>query len=294
VTGPSGAVGPVVVRRRLGAALRRLREDANMRLEHVAAELEVSPAKISRLETGHSVAKTWDVRNLLSVYGVADAEQRDQILGWVEESKASGWWHPHSDVLSMNLDYYISLEAEAASVSLYAPLVPALLQTPSYARAVLTDLSAGVDRIEGADVDRLVDIRIERQDALRRVEKPLNVSVVLDEAALLRQVGGPAVMREQLTALLSVGESVELRVRSLSAPVSRFALSSFTIFNPRLTTVDHPVVNIEAAGRDYYVEDAADVLEFRNGFQTLWNESQNPRDSRQVIKEHIRHVRPGT
>ena len=287
MTGPSGAVGPVVVRRRLGAALRRLREDADMRLERVAAELEVSPAKISRLETGHSVAKTWDVRNLLTVYGVNDSDRRDQILGWVEESKAFGWWHPHSDILPMNLDYYISLEAEAASVLLYAPLVPALLQTRSYARALLADLFADVDHIEPADLDRLVDIRVGRQEALRRAENPLGVSVVLDEAALLRTVGGPEVMREQLTALLSVVESVEVRVRPLTAPVRRFALSSFAIFHPRLATVDHAVVNIEAAGRDYYLEDAADILEFQSAFRTLWSESLSADDSLDAVRSLI-------
>ena len=82
-TGASGAFGPVVVRRRLGSTLRKLREDANMRLDQVAAELEVSTSKISRLETGHSVPKTWDVKNLLSVYGLEDSESagRDSPVG---------------------------------------------------------------------------------------------------------------------------------------------------------------------------------------------------------------------
>lgn len=259
-----------------------------MRLEQVAAELEVSPAKISRLETGHSAAKTWDVRNLLTVYGVDDTERRDQILGWVEESKASGWWHPHSDALPANLDYYISLEAEAASVALYSPFVPALLQTRAYARAVLADLFADVDEISDSDLDRLVEIRIERQGALRRVESPLAASMVVDEAALLRQVGGADVMREQLVVLQAVDGSVDLRVRSLAAPVRRFALSSFTIFNPRLTTVDHAVVNVEAAGTDFYVEEATAVLQFQNAFRTLWNESLGPEETLEVIRHWTR------
>ncbi len=259
-----------------------------MRLEQVAAELEVSPAKISRLETGHSVAKTWDVRNLLTVYGVGDPERRTQILAWVEESKAYGWWHPHSDALPANLDYYISLEAEAASVSLYAPFVPALLQTRSYARAVLADLFADVDRISTSDLDRLVDIRIERQAALRRTENPLTASVVLDEAALLRQVGGVEVMQEQLAALLAVDGGVDFRVRPLTAPVRRFALSSFSIFNPRLATVDHAVVNVEAAGTDYYVEEATEVLGFQNAYRTLWSESLDAGHSSDVIRRLTR------
>lgn len=256
-----------------------------MRLEQVAAELEVSPAKISRLETGHSVAKTWDVRNLLTVYGVDDAEQRDQILGWVEESKASGWWHRYSDVIPMNLDYYISLEAEAASVSLYGVLMPALLQTAAYARALLADLFADVDRIDDPELDGLVGVRLGRQEALVRSGDPLRLSVVLDEAALHRTVGGPDVMREQFAALLNAPESVELRVRPLSAPVRRFTLSSFAIFLPRLSSLDATVINIEAAGREYYLEDPEDAASFQGAFRTLWNESLSVADSLSLIQD---------
>ena len=285
-SGPTGASGPVVVRRRLGAELRRLREAAGLRLDHVAAELEISSAKISRLETGQSIAKTWDVRNMLTIYGVREKEAREQILGWVEESKATGWWHRYSDVIPMNLDYYISLEAEAASVSLYAVLMPALLQTPAYARALLADLFADVDRIDDAELDGLVQVRVGRQQALTRSGEPLGLSVVLDEAALHRPVGGADVMREQFAALLHVPESVELRVRPMSAPIRRFTLSSFAIFFPRLSSVDATVINIEAAGREYYLEDAEDTVTFQGAFRTLWNESLTVSDSLSLI-EHL-------
>jgi len=282
--GPAGASGPVVVRRRLGAELRRLREAAGLRLDHVAAELEISSAKISRLETGQSIAKTWDVRNMLTIYGVLEKEAREPILGWVEESKATGWWHRYSDVIPMNLDYYISLEAEAASVSLYAVLMPALLQTPAYARALLADLFADVDRIDDAELDGLVQVRLGRQQALTRSGEPLGLSVVLDEAALHRPVGGADVMQEQFAALLHVPESVELRVRPMSAPIRRFTLSSFAIFFPRLSSVDATVINIEAAGREYYLEDAEDTVTFQGAFRTLWNESLTVSDSLSLIR----------
>jgi hypothetical protein len=284
-SGPTGAFGPVVVRRRLGAELRRLREAAGLRLDQVASELEISAAKISRLETGQSIAKTWDVRNMLTIYGVRDEAARKQILGWVEESKATGWWHRYSDVIPMNLDYYISLEAEAASVSLYAVLMPALLQTPAYARALLADLFADVDRIDDAELDGLVEVRLGRQEALARSSDPLRLSVVLAEAALHRPVGGAAVMREQFAALLRAPSSVELRVRPLSAPIRRFTLSSFAVFLPRLSSLDATVINIEAAGREYYLEDPEEAAHYQGAFQTLWNESLSANDSLSLIQD---------
>ena len=131
-------VGPVIVRRRLGNELRRLREDANLRLDAVAAELEVSQSKISRIETGHSTAKIWDVRNLLTLYGIGDGSRREEILGWAADAKAQTWWQDDITEDPTELDYYMSLEAEAASIRSYCtPIVHALLQTTDYADAPL-------------------------------------------------------------------------------------------------------------------------------------------------------------
>jgi transcriptional regulator with XRE-family HTH domain len=282
-TGASGAFGPVVVRRRLGAALRRLREDANMRLEQVATELEVSTSKISRLETGQSIAKTWDVRNLLTVYGVESPEQRDELLRWVEESRAVGWWHPFSDASPTDLDYYISLEQEAESVSQYSPLIPGLLQTRAYARAALAEMLSDLEEIGEGDIDGFVDIRMRRQSALGRSENPLIAAVVLDEAALVRSIGDPEILQGQLRHLLDLENNVELRVRRHSAPMRRFALSPFVVFVPRLRSIDRTVVNIEAAGRDYYLEEQPDVAAFEAAFRTLWNDSLTQRESVALI-----------
>lgn len=286
-TGSPGAFGPVVVRRRLGATLRRLRESANLRLEEVAAELEVSTSKISRLETGHSVPKTWDVRNLLSVYGLVDAERRSEILRWVDESKAVAWWHPYSEGSPADIDYYLSLESEAASISHFCTLIPGLLQTPDYARAVLSGMSGDDHGLTERELDGLVAIRVGRQAALRWPENPLAFTVVLDESALQRSVGTPEVMMGQLQALVNLADAVDLRIRPLSAPVRRFSLSPFTIFFPRLSSVDLTVVNIEASGRDYYLEEATDVVEFQAAFGVLVNDSWSREQSVLRIRELI-------
>jgi transcriptional regulator with XRE-family HTH domain len=286
-TGASGAFGPVVVRRRLGATLRRLREDANMRLEQVAAELEVSSSKISRVETGHSVPKTWDVRNLLSVYGLDDADRRTEILRWVEESKAVAWWHPYSEASPADIEYYLSLESEAASISHFCTLVPGLLQTSAYARAVLFDMTGDDQGLTESELDGLVAIRMRRQAALTRAENPLAFTVVLDESALRRPVGTTDVMREQLEALVDLAGVVDLRVRPFSAPTRRYSLSPFTIFFPRLTSVDLTVVNVEASGRDYYLEEASDVLEFQTAFGILVNDSLSREQSVSFVRDLV-------
>lgn len=287
-TGSPGPSGPVVVRRRLGATLRRLREGANLRLDQVAAELEVSTSKISRMETGHSLPKTWDVRNLLSVYGLEDEGRRNEILRWVEESKAVAWWHRYSEASPTDIEYYLSLESEAASISHYCPLVPGLLQTSAYARVALAEMSGDAHGLTDSELDGLVAIRMGRQAALTRSENPLAFTAVLDEGALLRSVGSDEVMREQLQALVELAEVVDLRIRRFSAPIRQSSLSPFTIFFPRLTSVDFTVVNVETAGRDLYLEEASDVLEFQAAFGVLINDSLSREQSVALIREIIR------
>jgi transcriptional regulator with XRE-family HTH domain len=285
----SEPIGPSVVRRRLGVELRRLREEANLRLEEVARELEVSPSKISRIETGHSIAKTWDVRNLLTVYGLeADIEKRDQFLRWAEESKAVAWWHPFSDASPIDLDHYMSLEAEAAIVDQFCtPSIPGLLQTRKYAESSLGGM---LDYLGPRELKGLVDIRIRRQEALARKRLPLRYNAILDEAALMRPVGDDKTMSSQFAQIVDWIEKrrVVLRVRKFAAPARRFAMSSFTIFSPRLTGIDPRIVNVEAAGYDHYYEEEEHVSEFVSAFQVLWNDSIPESETLELIRGLIR------
>ncbi|GAA4849990.1 helix-turn-helix transcriptional regulator [Actinomycetospora corticicola] len=287
-TGSTGAFGPVVVRRRLGAALRRLREEAGLRLDQVAAELEWSASKISRLETGHSIAKTWDVRNLLTVYGMESGDLRADILRWVEEARAVAWWQPFSDADPGDLDYFISLEAEASSIHHFCSVIPGLLQTEGYARAILTDMLTERHGLSDSAIDGLVNVRVKRQEVLAREDDPLALRVVLDEGALLHRIGDDGVMTAQLRHLLALRHNVDLRIRPLSAPVRRYGLSPWTIFFPRQASYDPVIVCVEAAGRDHYVEESGQVDEFRSAFAGLLSDSLDNERSVELIRQLIR------
>src|SRR4051794_22361287 len=92
--------GPVVPRRRLGAELRTLREQAGLTIEDVAQELECSVSKVSRLETGQGIPRLRDVRDLLDRYEVTDQDHRERMMGLVRDGQRQGWWHDFSDVLA--------------------------------------------------------------------------------------------------------------------------------------------------------------------------------------------------
>jgi transcriptional regulator with XRE-family HTH domain len=193
--------GPTVRRRRLGTELRNLRESNGYKLEEVAAQLGVAPSTLSRIETGKAPTKSAYLNQLLEMYGVADPGQRQVLVDMAREGHRKGWWAAYDDVLPSGFDIYVGLEAETAAVRSYEiSVMPGLLQTPEYARAVLREI---FPRHGTGQIDRLVDLRMERQRRLDD-EPPLEVWAILDEAVVRRPVGGRQVMRGQLDRLLTM------------------------------------------------------------------------------------------
>jgi transcriptional regulator with XRE-family HTH domain len=204
----ASAHSPTVRRRRLALELRRLREAAKLTCEEVAEKLECSASKISRVETGRVSVSPRDVRDMLEIYGVPDA-QRDALVQLARESRQKGWWHAYADSLQPHVATYLGLESAASEIRIYeVNLIPGLLQTAAYARAVIT---AGLVNSPRADVDRQVALRMERQRLT--ITSPPKVWAVLDEAALRRQVGGPEVMRVQLEYLRELGGLRNVRLQ---------------------------------------------------------------------------------
>ena len=200
---------PTVRRRRLALELRRLREAAKLTCEEVAEQLECSASKISRVETGRVSVSPRDVRDILEIYGVPDV-QRDALVQLARESRQKGWWHAYGDSVQPHFATYLGLESAASEIRIYeVNLIPGLLQTEEYARAVIT---AGMVNSPRAEVERQVALRMERQRLT--ITSPPKVWAVLDEAALRRQVGGSEVMRPQLEYLRELGglRNVSLQV----------------------------------------------------------------------------------
>jgi transcriptional regulator with XRE-family HTH domain len=276
--------GPVVVRRRLGAKLKALRGEKGFGLDAVAKTLEFSAAKLSRLETGQVEPKLRDVRDLLDMYNVPD-DLRQRLMHWAEDAKEQGWWQPlpPSARVPVDLDLYISLEAEAASVRQYsAAVAPGLLQIESYARTVISDTAP---QKTPELVDELVNIRLKRQAALapeRPRETRLGLHAILDEAVLHR---GPAeVLQDQLRGLLIRSElpNVTLQIFPFAAGwVDGHGI--FTIFDPR-EEGDWPVVNVESTGRDHFYDSADDIAMFNAIWKDLTTRSLTVEQSRERIE----------
>ena len=163
----------------------------------VARRLEWSTSTLFRIETGRNRPQPGNVRMLLELYGVTGPE-RDGLIQLTREARQPGWWHSFRDVLPNPYEVYIGLDAGAASIRNFEPIVvPGLLQTEDYARATFRNGQKDFDRDE---VERRVEVRAARQKILTRDDRP-RLWAVIDEAVIHRVVGGAEVMHGQLRHL---------------------------------------------------------------------------------------------
>ncbi|MGQ4382481.1 helix-turn-helix domain-containing protein [Streptomyces sp. SAS_270] len=275
--------GPAVRRRKLGAELRGLRTGAGLTSGEAARLVGWHQSKVSRIETGASGVKPADVRLLLDAYAVEDPELRHllMVLAGTEEGGRHHWWHAYRGVLPPTYRDFISLESQARAMrTLETSVVPGLLQTAEYARAVTR---AAVDGLADPQLDTLVEVRLARQDVLRS-NPPLELSAVLDEAVLRREVGGPEVMARQLDRLVEAAHlpQVRLQVLPFAAGAHIGITGPFVIFSfPNTSDLD--VVVLDQLTSSLYLERKEDLQAYSEAFQTLQFHALSPEDSLDYI-----------
>lgn len=273
---------PTVRRRRLGYELRRLREKAGLTIDDVAGQMDCSASKISRIETGHSGVTPRDVRKLLDIYEVVGPEG-DELVQIARDARQKGWWHPYSTVLT---SAFVGLEAEASAIQAYEQqVVPGLLQTAEYARAMMRAARPDIDDDE---VERRVHVRMRRQSLLGK-EHPVDLWAVLDEAVLSRPVGGDAVMRAQLAALVEAADCPNVTLQVLPFDVGAHAGmdGTFTILsfpNP----ADPPVVFAENATGGLFIEKSEELRKYEAIFEHIRATALPPEESVSFISELAR------
>ncbi|MEU2181799.1 helix-turn-helix domain-containing protein [Streptomyces thermolilacinus] len=285
-------VNPTVRRRRLGMELRRLREQKGMTAEEVAERLLVSQSKISRLENGRRSISQRDVRDLCGVYEVTDHRIVDSLMQMAKDSRQQGWWHAFGDI---PYSVYIGLETDAASLRVYEPqIVPGLLQTRSYAQAVIT---GALPEAPAAEIDKRVNVRTRRQDRINDAEKPLRLWAVIDEAALRRVVGSRELMVAQLEALIEQSHLPHVTVQVLPFEMGAHpGISGHYAILEFPDATDSSVVYIEGVTSDLYLEKPNDVQRYTVMYEHLRAQALGVEQSRRFIariaKDHAESEPP--
>ncbi|MGH4000772.1 MAG: helix-turn-helix domain-containing protein [Pseudonocardiaceae bacterium] len=247
---------PSIKRRRLGAALRRLREQSNQSTDDVARALGWSKSKVSRIETAAVTVTPEDVRALLRLYDALTAEV-EQLVTLAREDKQPGWWRQYSEVLPPEFEGFLGLESEAARILSYEPdAIPGLLQTGDYAKRVLGQHPLTVMPYE---VERSTQLRRARQSRLTG-DDPVELDAVVNEGALRRLVGGSEVMRGQLVHLITMSELPNITVRVLP-----FTAGEHPGMNGPFTVLEFPdpddprIVYLDVLTTSYYLNDLREV-----------------------------------
>jgi transcriptional regulator with XRE-family HTH domain len=274
---------PTVRRRRLAAALKRLREQSGMTADEAARQVGISKSALSRIENAQVSVMPPVASKLLELYGV-ESPDIEALVQVAREARKRGWWQAYDDVLPEWFEVYVGLEAEAAEIKKFEPqLVPGLLQTADYARAVV--------RVEHPDapdeeVNRRVELRMKRQET----SKPPRLWVVLDEAALRRPVGGNEVMRAQLQRLVEAAKvpGNTIQVLAFAAGEHSSMGSSFSILSfPEPT--DPGVVYVETRAGSLYLE-GQQVREYTAVFQHLVATALGQKESTAMIAGAIKQL----
>ena len=271
------SASPTVRRRELGARLRALRLESGLTVEDVAGRMEVSPAKISRIETAARGVSVADVRFLCDLYEVS-REERDRLLSLTRESRRRSWWQQYG--LADSVATYVGLEDAAVAIQQYeTSLVPPLLQTEDYARAVTAGAGPWLSEDE---VEQLVATRMTRQ-ALLAPDRSLELWAILDEVALRRLVGGGRVMRAQLDQLAERSRSsrVTVQVIPLEAGAHPGMDSAFAVL--QLEAVSD-VVYVEGLMGYFFLQNQGDVVRYRRAFDQLRAVALSPSDSRDRMR----------
>ncbi|MEU8267486.1 helix-turn-helix transcriptional regulator [Sphaerisporangium sp. NPDC049002] len=198
---------PTVKRRRLSQTLRRLRKDAGLSVTEAGKRLEWDPSKVSRMERNEwKLPSIHDVRLLLDLYGVTDRDKREALVTLAREARQRGWWEKYQDVFRSSLPDFES--GSSAIRTWQVVLVPGLLQTEAYAKAVWR---AGQVLDEDL-IERHVQARLARQTILNREDAP-SLLALIDEAALRKLIGGAEVMREQIEHLIKMAGKPNITVQ---------------------------------------------------------------------------------
>jgi hypothetical protein len=274
--GPGDAAqgsGPTILRMLLGQHLKRLREAAGVSREDAGWEIRASESKISRMEGGKVGYKERDIADLLSLYGVDDAEERERLLALAREANAQGWWHRYGEALPNWFQSYLGMEAAATQIRTYElQFVPGLLQTPDYARAVML---LGHEKPRYEELERKVDLRVARQQQCLYRPNPLTLWAVIDEAVLHRPIGGPKVMRAQLEALIEAAAMPNVRLQIMPFRAGGHAAGQFTLL--RFPDKDIPdVVYVEQFTSGLYLDKRDDVDAYAAAMEGLCVAAEPP------------------
>lgn len=270
-------------RRRLGAALREVREKARVTPEQAAKAIHGDKSKISRIETGRHRVSRLELETLMDLFGVTDQKARAGMVALSAEGQRRSWWRSHGDRLEQDFKELLTLEEDAERIAAFQPQVlPGLVQTKSYATSVIRSTDP---TLENDQVDFFADFRLRRQEIFAKEEPPEYMCLVT-EGVLHQQVGGSEVMKQQLEHLLQIGQqpNIAIGVIPFSQPGYTGTSGAFTLYSYP-DPLDLDVVQVEYLDGALYLEEDKTVRKYRESLDLLRSSTLPAAESRDLISK---------
>jgi hypothetical protein len=232
------------------------------------------------MESGRVGFKERDVADLLTLYGVQEADERQKVLDLVAQSNVQGWWHAFSDLMPKWFEDYLGLEESASQIKAYElQFVPGLLQTEDYALAIA---SRGRPENANRDTERKVHLRMQRQKILLGRSAP-KLWVVIDESVLYRRLGGPRVLRAQIDHLIELTGLQNITLQVVPYQTSGYgAEGPFTLLRFGETELSD-IVYVEHLAGALYLEKPEEIEIYSRALDRLAVEAETPARSRQIL-----------
>jgi transcriptional regulator with XRE-family HTH domain len=268
---------PTIRSRELGEGLREAMVKAGLNGAQAAYQLGWSTSRVSRLFSGKRGGSPLDVASFLAICRVT-GQERDRLLSLCEDQNKAGWFQQHGSRLPKQLRTLIDHEKKAINYSDVQPmLVPGLLQTEDYARAVIS----GSINVPADEVEERVAARLARQSVFaphRRAE----FDFFLHESVLRTPVGGPAVMSDQLHHLLRMSVRSYLQIHVIptglgvhAATAGPFILMEFAEFRP--------ITYLESETSSLFLEKPEEIAAYRRVLAALADTALDEEQSKELI-----------
>ncbi|GGS14517.1 helix-turn-helix domain-containing protein [Actinokineospora fastidiosa] len=267
----------------LGSALRQARQDKGLKLRDFALHISRDPAMLSRWENGERSPKPEQAARILALLGVT-GQRYDEVMTLVHGISEPQWVATTLPEQRQQLAAYIDCERKATAIHAAEPmLIPGLLQTPDYIRAIMSTAGVAEDEIA-----RRVAVRLGRRKVITR-PCPANLTALVGEPALFLNVGGPAVLAEQLRHLLAVAQlaNVEVRVVPLSAGWHPGVEGAFNLLESEGSTMS---VFVETRRTMLWLHQRDDVLAYQRAAIKMQEVAMSPLDSVRFISRLLKRM----
>lgn len=253
-----------------------------MTLDEASVAMGWKAPKMSKIENAFATIRPAEVTTLLQAYGVTDPEIFGALEALAKDAGKKGWWQTYSGVVAPAYADYISLESDAESIKIFAPLlIPGLLQTAAYARETISGITMTRTPEE---IAALAELRLARQSVLTRPNGPLKLWVVIAEAVLHQRFAvRPSTMRDQLRRLTDCADlpNVTIQVMPLDATPHPGYAGGFSVVG--FPTALPDVVMLENLLGLAYLEEDAEVNTFTDAFSRIVAAASPVDDSKALI-----------